>query len=57
MKVHYRYRQTVYHITYTRWTGPRPELPAPRLDGEVLPGPAIPLRDDRREHAVEQPFV
>jgi cellobiose phosphorylase len=57
MKVHYRYRQTVYHITYRRWTGPRSELPAPRLDGEVLPGAAIPLRDDRREHAVEQAFA
>ena len=57
MRVHYRYRQTVYHITYTRWTGTRAELPAPRLDGQTLPGPAVPLRDDRREHGVELPFA
>ncbi|MFA5205287.1 MAG: glucoamylase family protein [Lentisphaeria bacterium] len=50
--IHYRYRQTVYHITVTR--GP-PEAAAPRitLDGHELPGMTVPLQDDQHEHRVE----
>jgi len=52
-KIHYRYRQTVYHITITRLaagvTGPN-QL---SLDGKELTGQVLPLTDDRLEHAVE----
>jgi cellobiose phosphorylase len=52
-KIHYRYRQTVYHITITRLadgSGGSNEL---FLDGNVLAGETIPLVDDRAEHFVE----
>jgi cellobiose phosphorylase len=52
-KIHYRYRQTVYHIIITRIT----DQPAPVnrlvLDGNELSGDLIPLVDDRHEHMVE----
>ena len=51
-RVHYRYRHTVYHITVLQ-TPAAQGARALTLDGAVLPGPAIPLVDDRREHAVE----
>ena len=49
--MHYRYRETIYHITILR-------IPAGggagiTLDGVPLSGTAIPLVDDRREHSVE----
>ena len=52
--LHYRYRQTPYHIRITR-----PPAGAPpggnrlSLDGQPLAGDSIPLQDDRRDHAVE----
>ena len=49
--VHYRYRETVYHITILQMStdgGMRITL-----DGVALSGTAIPLIDDRREHSVE----
>ena len=51
-KVHFRYRQTRYHVTVLRspqWVG------APRLtvDGVTQPGQTIALVDDRREHLIE----
>ena len=52
-KIHYRYRQTLYHLTITRLSE---DLPGPdqlSLDGQALAGQAIPLRDDRRDHSVE----
>jgi hypothetical protein len=57
MKVHYRFRSTVYHITYTRWTDPSEPAPAPKLDGQRLPGAVVPLGDDRQEHWVDVPFA
>jgi cyclic beta-1,2-glucan synthetase len=52
-KIHYRYRQTTYHITISRL----PEgLPGPSrlsLDGEELTDGIIPLVDDHRDHRVE----
>ena len=50
-KIHYRYRQTVYHITIKR-------LPADgtvelSLDGQNLTEETIPLTDDHIEHFVE----
>jgi len=52
-KIHYRYRQTVYHITLTR---PSKNSQGPAelvLDGQVLTSETIPLVDDRIEHFVE----
>jgi cyclic beta-1,2-glucan synthetase len=49
--VHYRYRETVYHITILQMStvgGMRITL-----DGVPLDSTAIPLIDDRREHSVE----
>ena len=51
-RVHYRYRHTVYHITVLQ-TSAAQGARALTLDGVELPGPAIPLVDDRCEHAVE----
>jgi cellobiose phosphorylase len=51
-KVHYRYRETFYHLS-VRQVGP--ETPAVRVivDGAEQPDAAIPLSDDRRDHGVE----
>jgi len=52
-KIHYRYRDTVYHINIKRvaeLTGQSVEL---RVDGVPRPGARIPLVDDRQEHFVE----
>ena len=51
-QVHYRYRQTIYHITVLQ-TSVADGEPTLTVDGALLPGPAIPLVDDRREHSVE----
>jgi cellobiose phosphorylase len=52
-KVHYRYRQTVYHITISRhafdWAG----INLLTLDGQELPGTNLPLSNDSQEHFVE----
>jgi cellobiose phosphorylase len=52
-KIHYRYRQTVYHITITRLAGDLPGANSLTLDGKPLPGDTIPLIDDHVEHVVE----
>jgi cellobiose phosphorylase len=52
-KIHYRYRQTVYHITITRHAGGATETDRLILDGQEIAGASFPLRDDRQEHAVE----
>jgi len=51
-ELHYRYRETVYHITLlqSRDAEGRTKL---TLDGVEQSGPAIPLVDDRRQHSVE----
>jgi cellobiose phosphorylase len=51
-KVHYRYRETVYHITVTQ---PRDAGSAKGVivDGVQQNDTAIPLVDDRQEHTVE----
>jgi cellobiose phosphorylase len=52
-KIHYRYRQTVYHITVARLPADAP-APCPiSLDGHEIPGETIPLQDDRQEHFAE----
>ena len=52
-KIHYRYRQTVYHITITRQAADPPAATRCSLDGQELPGTTIPLQDDHQEHFVE----
>ncbi|HEX3717310.1 MAG TPA: glucoamylase family protein [Verrucomicrobiae bacterium] len=52
-KVHYRYRQTIYHITINRLVAEWAESNQLVLDGKELAGKMIPLVDDRREHFVE----
>jgi cellobiose phosphorylase len=52
-KIHYRYRQTVYHINITRLAEGSPALNELTLDGQGLGGETIPLTDDRAEHFVE----
>ncbi len=51
-KVHYRYRRTVYHITFTRRAGALPGAGL-SVDGRGVEGRAISLHDDQLEHAVE----
>ena len=48
-KVHYRYRETVYHIHIVQ----APGAAALTIDGEARAGSAIPMVDDRRDHNVE----
>jgi cellobiose phosphorylase len=48
-KMHYRYRETVYHIAIVQGSGEA----AMTIDGEPRAGSAIPLVDDGREHTVE----
>ena len=52
-KIHYRYRQTVYHITITRLAADSSDANQLSLDGQELAGETIPLVDDRREHSAE----
>ncbi len=52
-KIHYRYYQTVYHITITRLAADSPDTNLLSLDGQEISGKTISLHDDRREHAVE----
>jgi len=52
-KIHYRYRQTVYHITINRVAADSAEANLLIIDGAFRSGAVIPLVDDGREHAVE----
>ena len=52
-KIHYRYRQTHYHITITRLAPGSSEANLLTLDGQEISGKTIPLRDDGREHSIE----
>jgi cyclic beta-1,2-glucan synthetase len=51
LTIHYRFRETVYHIAITQVEGGAE--PRVTVDGVVQGGPVIPLVDDRREHTVE----
>jgi cellobiose phosphorylase len=51
-KVHYRYRETLYHITVLQTHNGSGETSV-KVDGIELPDKAIPLVDDRQEHVVE----
>jgi cellobiose phosphorylase len=52
-KIHYRYRQTIYHITITRLAAGLDVKKQLHLDGEELTTETVPLVDDHREHFVE----
>jgi cellobiose phosphorylase len=52
-KIHYRYRQTVYHITVTWLATDSASANQLFLDGEQLATEMLPLLDDRGEHFVE----
>ncbi|MBN1356316.1 hypothetical protein JXA40_08650, partial [bacterium] len=53
LKIHYRYRNTVYHITVARLDADSADASLLFLDGRQLSGVTIPLQDDRQEHFVE----
>ncbi|MFO7938017.1 MAG: cyclic beta 1-2 glucan synthetase, partial [Kiritimatiellia bacterium] len=52
-KIHYRYCQTVYHITVTRSDPATLDANTLTLDGRPLAGTTIPLQDDHLEHFAE----
>jgi cellobiose phosphorylase len=51
-KIHYRYRETFYHIT-VRQNGPGNRVAKVFADGAEQPDLAVHLNDDRRPHEVE----
>ena len=51
--LHYRYRQTPYHIRITRLPDALPGGSRLSLDGQTLAGNILPLLDDHRDHSVE----
>jgi len=56
-KIHYRYRETHYHIAFLRigdhWNGPQKII----VDGTEQADPFLPLQGDRREHHAEVRFL
>ncbi|WP_226856197.1 GH36-type glycosyl hydrolase domain-containing protein [Acidithiobacillus thiooxidans] len=52
-KVHYRYRDTMYHITVHGMSTSSVQVVRITLDGTELPQDRIPLMDDRREHTAD----
>jgi cyclic beta-1,2-glucan glucanotransferase len=56
-KIHYRYRQTVYHITLTRLAADSAGANQLFLDGKLLADKTVPLVNDRCEHAVEMKIL
>jgi cellobiose phosphorylase len=52
-KIHYRYRQTVYHITITRLDPDTKDVTQLLLDGKEFTAGTIPLVDDQQEHFAE----
>jgi cellobiose phosphorylase len=52
-KIHYRYRQTIYHITISRLDSRTPDAARLMVDGQAISEETILLTDDRREHFIE----
>jgi len=52
-KIHYRFRQTIYHITIIQFPADSADTNVLSVDGQAISGDAIPLRDDHDEHFVE----
>jgi cyclic beta-1,2-glucan synthetase len=55
-RIHYRYRETVYHIVVRRVGEPSGQATRMTVDGVERPDARIPLVDDRQEHHVEVHF-
>jgi len=55
-KVHYRYRETIYHITIIQIQGINRDIRI-TVDGVEQHDEAIPLVDDHKEHSVEVRIV
>jgi cellobiose phosphorylase len=54
IKIHYRYRETFYHITLRQGTaGDKGTEQQVIVDGNQNPNRCVPLVDDRRDHQVE----
>ncbi len=53
LKLHYRYRDTFYHLNVRQITGAAAQRVSVCVDGQVQPGDTLQLVDDRQEHAVE----
>jgi cellobiose phosphorylase len=53
LTLHYRYRETFYHITVTRTDQALPRPAVVTIDGREQPDAAIRLVDDRQAHTVE----
>ena len=51
-KIHYRYRETFYHLTVKR-VGPEAQTVRVIVDGAEQPDATIPLSDDHRDHGVD----
>jgi cyclic beta-1,2-glucan synthetase len=51
-KIHYRYRETVYHIALRQTVAAKAGMTV-TVDGTEREDKAIPLVDDRQEHSVE----
>jgi hypothetical protein len=51
-KVHYRYRETIYHINVWQ-TSADPSETSVTVDGVLQHDRVIPLIDDRQEHLVD----
>ncbi len=51
-QIHYRFRETYYHITVKRVGAGPGQVTRVTLDGAVIDGVGIPLVDDRRNHQV-----
>jgi cellobiose phosphorylase len=52
LKLHYRYRETFYHITVTS-TGAGTAVRRVTVDGHDQPDLSIPMTDDRADHRAE----
>jgi cellobiose phosphorylase len=52
-KIHYRYRQTVYHISITRIVADSVEEKLLTIDGKKISGILLSLKDDHQEHTVD----
>ncbi len=53
LKIHYRFRETVYHLAITQTSGGEGGVTSVTVDGVRQEGQAIPLVDDHQEHSVE----
>jgi len=53
LKIHYRYRDTFYHITISRLDGDSPGAQQLVLDGKPLVGDSVSLVDDHQDHTLQ----